>query len=950
MNDLLIWLLPLSLILIYALAALTFRYRNSQQVMEQRLRELEALSIAGRTLVEAQLNVYSLCELIAQEAERIIDTDTFQIGLFESDLYKILFWQVRGERQSPRVFDLSDQPGLIGWVRNTRQVLKVDDFHKEMDTLPARPRYVSPDPPRSAIIVPLLSGNQTLGVIAAQSAEPERFTTSDVRRLAILANQAAAAISHAYLLEREQTRAMQLELVGQIARQVNAVQDADEVMQTVVDLTWETFSFHPVSIFSLDKQTGEAVLVASTLPGLEHRVRAPAGYGLIGAAIAAKKTIVSNDTRSDPRFAPTLPGYPLEQEPDTQAEIVIPLIVDEDLLGVLDVHSDAPGVFGPQEQMVLEALAAQVATAISKARQWVTQREQAWLTTVQLQVAETISQSASMEDLLSAITRLTPLLVGLESCAILLWDEELGCYEGAEAYGLPPGEATCFLDCRIAIGDWPALDAVHVGMEVRHTELPAPWNEGREPAVSLYPLVAKGRMVGVMVVTAPGGELSARQDELLQNIALQAAQAIASEQSHLAQQEEAWVNTALLQVAEAVNSLIDLEEILNTIVRFVPMLVGVEKCLLLIWDERTRTYHLGPGYGLSEMERGLLTSFDLKSRDFPVLHKQEDTRVPDATYYTLRLPSWLHQIVGSEVAYAFPLYARARIVGSMLVSPPVDNRPLTGRRANILTGIGQQAAMAVVNDQLYREAAERDRLEQELDVARNIQASFLPPGSPNIPGCSVASFWQAARQVSGDFYDFLQLSPTLWGIVVADVADKGVPAALFMALSRTILRTIAFSRRDPALVLQRANEIICNDTTSDLFVTVFYAIYDVEQERLFYANAGHNPPLLLRHDGQVELLRGAGMALGVLDQIPIEGMSVEFRPGDIALFYTDGLTEALNEDYDEFGLERLRLAAASAMNGDAHAVMNAITEAVRDFAGETSQNDDVTLVVMKRAK
>src|SRR5690606_1280920 len=219
-------------------------------------------------------------------------------------------------------------------------------------------------------------------VIAAQSAEPERFSTSDVRRLTILSNQAAAAISHAYLFEREQTRAMQLELVGQIAQQVNAVQDADEVMQTVVDLTWETFSFHPVTIFSLDPHTGEAVLVASTLPGLEHHVRVPAGYGLIGEAVAAKETIVSNDTRSDPRFVPTLPGSPLEQEPDTQAEIVIPLIVDEALLGVLDVHSDAPGVFGPQEQMVLGALAAQVATAISKARQWVAQREQAWLTKI----------------------------------------------------------------------------------------------------------------------------------------------------------------------------------------------------------------------------------------------------------------------------------------------------------------------------------------------------------------------------------------------------------------------------------------------------------------------------------------------------------------------------------------------------------------------------------------
>src|SRR5690606_4710181 len=113
---------------------------------------------------------------------------------------------------------------------------------------------------------------------------------------------------------------------------------------------------------------------------------------------------------------------------------------------------------------------------------------------------------------------------------------------------------------------------------------------------------------------------------------------------------------------------------------------------------------------------------------------------------------------------------------------------------------------------------ERSRLEQELDVARQIQASFMPNGSPDIPGCSVAGFWLAARQVSGDFYDFLELSPDRWGIVIADVADKGVPAALFMVLSRTILRTIAFNRHSPGNALERTNNIICNDSTSDLFV------------------------------------------------------------------------------------------------------------------------------------
>jgi phosphoserine phosphatase RsbU/P len=169
-----------------------------------------------------------------------------------------------------------------------------------------------------------------------------------------------------------------------------------------------------------------------------------------------------------------------------------------------------------------------------------------------------------------------------------------------------------------------------------------------------------------------------------------------------------------------------------------------------------------------------------------------------------------------------------------------------------------------------------------------------------------------------------------------------------MALSRTVVRTIAFNRRDPGPTLERANGIIWNDTTSDLFVTAFYANWEPYKEQLTYANAGHNPPLLLRRSGKSQLLRGDGMAMGVLEKIHISQQAVRLHPGDTVIFYTDGVTEAVNEDYDEFGLERLRLAAQKAQNREAAGIMAAITSAIRDFAGDTPQSDDVTLIVMKR--
>ena len=328
-----------------------------------------------------------------------------------------------------------------------------------------------------------------------------------------------------------------------------------------------------------------------------------------------------------------------------------------------------------------------------------------------------------------------------------------------------------------------------------------------------------------------------------------------------------------------------------------------------------------------------------------------ETGTPNANYYAFKPPSWLGKVMKATQAYYFPLNARGKLVGALIIGSTAEaEQTLSLRRINILNGIAHQAATAVVNDHLYKEAAERDKLEQELNFAREIQASLIPNGSPPIPGCSVASFWSAARQVSGDFYDFIKLSNDKWGIVIADVADKGMPAALFMALSRTVIRTVALSRSDPAEVLMRANKILDNDTQSDLFVTVFYAVWNPKTQVLTYANGGHNPPILLGQNGRSHLLSGEGMALGVIPQIYVAKNAVQVAPGDTLIFYTDGITEAMNEDFDEFGMDRLCHTVRTHSHKAASSIVTAITNAIDDHAGKTAQFDDITLVVLKNGQ
>ncbi|MBE2221691.1 MAG: SpoIIE family protein phosphatase [Anaerolineae bacterium] len=932
---------------------------QSRRALMQRVAELEALSGAGRAMVAAELDPDNLCKLIARECGQVIDNRTFQIGLFDGDFYEILFWTIDGKPQeTPLTFDLSEESGIIGWIRQNRSPLLINDFLKEATTLPARPRYISDTPPRSAIFLPLISGEAVIGAVTAQSAEPAHFSEEDMRRLMILANQAAAAIAHGRMFEQERQRSAQLELVGRIAQSVSGMEDLRSIFERVVAEIQDAFDFHLVNIFSVDALTGEAVLEASG--GGEAppcSIRLQPGQGLIGNAMSQHVTIVANDVAGDPRYQESADGkYPM---PDTKAEIAIPMVADGAVIGVLDVHSPYINAFTQNEKTVLEALAAEIAVAIARGKQLAWQREQAWLTAAQLQVAETIGRGGELGDIVTAVSRLTPMLLGLDFCAILLWDKERNIYKGGDVFGASHRFTAQFQEVRLAIGDWGALDAVHVGHEPITTKKKPPWGRflpGKKEfkgKLTLHPIDTQNEILGVMVinemVTVDGETPFARREELLQHILDQAARAIESACLRIAQQEEAWVNAALLQTAEVVNSLFDLNEILDTIVRLVPMLVGVESAIVLIRDDVREIFRPGPSFGISEMGRGLLGSLAIEETEVMDTGIQPaETGTPNANYYAFKPPSWLRKVMNATEAYFFPLNARGKLVGALVVgSTAKAEQTLSLRRINILNGIAHQAATAVVNDHLYKEAAERDKLEQELNFAREIQASLIPNGRPPIPGCSVASFWLAARQVSGDFYDFISLPNDKWGIVIADVADKGVPAALFMALSRTVIRTVAMNRSDPAEVLMRANEILDKDTQSDLFVTVFYAVWNAKTQVLTYANGGHNPPILLGQNGRSHLLTGEGMALGVIPKIYVAKNAVRIDQGDTIIFYTDGVTEAMNEDFDEFGMERLHLIARNNKHKDTPGIVTAITNAVTDHAGATAQFDDITLVVMK---
>ena len=244
------------------------------------------------------------------------------------------------------------------------------------------------------------------------------------------------------------------------------------------------------------------------------------------------------------------------------------------------------------------------------------------------------------------------------------------------------------------------------------------------------------------------------------------------------------------------------------------------------------------------------------------------------------------------------------------------------------------------------EAKERERIEQELRVARQIQRSLLPEATPELYGWQLTAYYKPAREVGGDFYDFLELEDGRLGLVVGDATGKGMPAALVMATTRGMLRAVAQSLDSPGEVLARVNDALYPDVPSAMFVTCFYAILDPLAGRLRYANAGHDLPYVLRNGEGAHELRATGMPLGLMPEMGYEEKEAVLREGDSVLFYSDGLVEAHDPDYEMFGFPRL--GALVAEHGKERSLVDALLEELYSFTGEGwEQEDDITLLTLR---
>jgi serine phosphatase RsbU (regulator of sigma subunit) len=310
----------------------------------------------------------------------------------------------------------------------------------------------------------------------------------------------------------------------------------------------------------------------------------------------------------------------------------------------------------------------------------------------------------------------------------------------------------------------------------------------------------------------------------------------------------------------------------------------------------------------------------------------------------------------ADIKLVVPLVSQGELIGLLNLGPRLSQQEYSADDRKLLSDLSTQTAPAVRVAQLVRqqqqEAQERERIEQELRIARLIQQTLLPKTLPELPGYDVAAYYQPAREVGGDFYDFLDLEDGRLGLVVGDVTDKGVPAALVMATTRTMLRAAAQRLFPPGEVLRRANDALVTDIPPTMFITCLYAILEPESGRIVYANAGHDLPYRRRagRSEGAEELRARGMPLGLMPGMSYEEKEIVLERGESVLFYSDGLVEAHDPRYEMFGFPRLQGLVGTHRSGGSSLIGFLLSELTRFTGEDWEQEDDITLVTLERSE
>jgi serine phosphatase RsbU (regulator of sigma subunit)/putative methionine-R-sulfoxide reductase with GAF domain len=1009
----------------FSLALSSLLHKSHSEYLQQNLAQLTTLEEISKSFLsnldrESLLN--SILTLLRQKF------DFWRVNIYTmrgDDKYALKQIGISEDGIEPEeIYEYEKDTGPVHWsiaylepiiVNNTKLDLRfiASDFKKDIC---------------SELVVPLRYGELFVGVLDLCSDAVDVFGPDTIKGFLLLAQSITVAIRNANLYRSEQIGRLINDRLQKTIGIISAEVTLEDSLHNLLDELEEVLSWDAAAIWLIDYVANESEIGQFTSAlrlaaarvteqpskdaGQPHKsvtnelfekyIHNTADANDLLSAYPWMSEIINSETpvirNSSSTYEPLGALLGLDSE---YSAIGAPLHMSGQPSGIIVLVHHQRNRYDADSQSVVKSFAYTASIAIENIKLYEAAHEQAWISTVLLQVAEATQAITKIDELLETVVNMLPGLIGVDACAIFLWDQSIEIFYPQASFGFKAEQLARFNTWEIYPGSVLAFDQMkdsfnpiilNAGTLSDETASKVfPSYDFNDDLLILFPLYTQNSFCGAILIDFTNStlEIDSSQDvwdekyTLIQGAARQTAIAIENTQLIKSQEEEAYISVALLQVAQAIVSLNQLDKILGSIVRITPILVGVKRCIIYLWDSKDLVFRQSEFYGFSKNDLTILGQV-FKANEFPFIEAIQRTN--QIIYHPIgsaNLPiDWNDLVPGDyqviegnipdsneeisvklvgksllnreRLLIGFPLSVKGEILGVMLIEEEDPIRGSTShhireKRIEIVKGITQQAAVAIKNELLQQEAVKSERMKRELQLAREIQTTFLPDKLPDLPGWDIGVRWQPARQVGGDFYDILSLDNDRIGFVIADVADKGMPAALFMTLIRTLIRAAAKEKLSPAAVLKQVNELLVPDSKHGMFVTVFYGVFSLNSGKIVYANAGHNPPIVKRlNRGELIELTRTTMALGIFDDIDVNERELSLNPGDWMFLYTDGITEAFSANEEMFGTERLFKLLLDYQFISSNGLLDTVEGAVEEFIRGTDLSDDLTLAAISR--
>jgi sigma-B regulation protein RsbU (phosphoserine phosphatase) len=873
-------------------------------------------------------------------------------------------------------FDLDSNRGIIPQVARSGNSILANDVTQEPLYTPSK---LSPAATKSEMTIPLKFGEEVVGVLDLQSDKLHAFGSNDLSLFEGLASGIALSMRNATLFRTERWRRKVADSFKDVAGLLSSNLALDELLENILIELESSLPCDASAIWLLDNESnesgGDSGKQALRLAAVRGTSRLKV-LGSVDESKAVRKFLEYAIEKNEPVIRkPNDPYGPLGVACNFKpkySSIAVPLLSSNEVIGVLTLAHQAEGRYGSEASDIASTFASYAAVAIENARLYTNAQEDAWSSTVLLQVAESMQSITNTDELLATIVRLTPLLVGINQCAFYMYDSIQKSYVLQKWYGFTPADDEKVLKDEESIGMLKlhaTLRPVFIKDLQKELSINSFSIDETSGTLVLIPLVSHGELLGAFLVShSSSGEFGVRNKFTGQTLAILSGIAqqtsVTLENIHLIEnrQEEAYITAVLLQVAQAVVTQNNLQDILQTIVYLLSILVGLDTSIISIWDPKKSMHTITNVTSSSHIETDAILGKTFQSGEFPILDRvvtEDQMFACPLADLESNLDSWKKLECNSLTDFGqsqqvnwllgFPLSIKGEVYGVLLAKEKNIQPLFHSKRLELIKGVAQQTTMAIQNERLKEEMVDRERMEREFQLARDIQKTFLPEIMPNFEGWDIDLRWHTAREVGGDFYDVFETRNHHIALVIADVADKGMPAALYMTVTRTLIRAAAQTLSSPGKILERVNELLEMESRNGMFVTALVAILDPKTGILNYANAGHNLPLWVKSDPRdVVQLEKDGIALAVVSDATYKDKQIQLSRNDSLLLYTDGVTEATNPDNELFSEPRLIEILTTGLNSSSDKILNMVEESIIEFRKGEPSSDDLTMICIHR--